>query len=295
MDKAVIIPCYNESKTIYAVVSSFRAVLPQARIIVFDNGSSDISTQEALRAGAEVFAVHAPGKGNVVRQALKTISADIYIVVDGDDTYDAADVQALLRPIQQGHVDMAIGKRYSTGAAMPSMNRLGNLFFSWLASHCFRTKLNDILSGYRAFNRRVVENVPILTFQFEVETEMTLQALHCGLRVAEFPVRYRPRPVGSRSKLRPLQDGVSILLTIVSLFRDLKPLTFFGSCALLVWMIAVIYGYILYRIPGDSTVFHVVMVIALGIIGWILFLIGFAVHAIDRRFSELRAIMERAK
>lgn len=231
---AVVVPCFNEELTIAKVVSDFRNVLPQASVYVFDNNSTDRTTEEATQAGAIV--VHSPqqGKGNVIRHIFQAIEADIYILVDGDDTYPAAAAPAMIEELKRNQLDMLVGVRlgeYQKGA-FRRFHLFGNTVISWLISVSFRTKLKDVLSGYRALSRDFVAMVPIRAEGFEVETEMTLQALSKRLRVGETPVAYGSRPPGSISKLDTLSDGVLILRSILMLLRDYRPFVFFSTLGL---------------------------------------------------------------
>jgi len=212
----VAIPCLDEAPTIGKVVAEFRAQLPQAEILVVDNGSSDGSPEAARAAGAGVVEEPRRGKGHAIQRILSTTQAQVCVVVDGDDTYFAEDVHALLRAMEDGSVDMAVGDRLgrASSVALSDVRRLGNRIFLALINLVFRSSLRDPLSGYRAFSRRFVESVSLSGGGFETETELTLRALEQGLRIVEIPIHYRARPEGSHSKLSPLVDGLRILSTI---------------------------------------------------------------------------------
>jgi glycosyltransferase involved in cell wall biosynthesis len=232
---AVVIPCYDEAPTIRKVVEDFRKALPAAEIYVFDNNSRDGSAELARAAGARV--VHSPlqGKGHVVRHMADVVDADYYVLVDGDDTYPADAAPELLRRAQQAGLDMLVGARleeYEAGAFRP-FHRAGNRLISWLIRVLFRAQLGDVLSGYRVLSKSFVDLVRLRRSGFEVETEMTLQALAKRMAVAELPVRYGTRPEGSVSKLDTWSDGFLIGRCILMLFKDYKPLLFFSALSAL--------------------------------------------------------------
>ncbi|MCL4254634.1 MAG: glycosyltransferase, partial [Anaerolineae bacterium] len=230
---AVLIPCYNEALTIAKVIHDFRAQLPDATLYVFDNASSDETATIAKDLGVAVYYVKHRGKGNVVRQMHRFIQADIYLMVDGDDTYPAEYVQTLIAPIINKQADMVVGSRLldDTTSEFKLLNKWGNRFFLVVLNTIFRVKLTDILSGYRAMTRELVENIPLLSAGFEIETELTIRTLQEGYIIQEVPVNLRKRPEGSYSKIRVLRDGWRILMTIMTLFRDYKPLAFFSLIA----------------------------------------------------------------
>jgi len=228
---AILIPCYNEAPTIGTVVRRFREALPGAEIFVFDNDSTDATAETARGAGASVIAEPRRGKGHVVQSMFRKVEADIYVMVDGDDTYPAEIVERLVAPVRAGRADMVIGSRLhrSSHSQFRPLNRLGNGIFRALLGLIFGVRLTDLLSGYRAFSRRLVRTVPLFGGGFETEAEMTIKALHRGFRIVEVPVDLVDRPPGSQSKIRLIHDGVVILTTILALARDYKPLTFFGG------------------------------------------------------------------
>ena len=229
---AVLIPCHNEAETIGAVVRDFRAALPQARIAVFDNASKDDTIAEARTAGAEVFAERRRGKGNVVRRMFAEISADVYVMADGDGTYDASAAPRLVAMIVDDRVDMAIGVRADVlENAHRSGHALGNRLFNRLYTALFGYAFGDIFSGYRAFSRRFVKSFPALSSGFEIETELSVHATQLRLPIGEIVLPYGKRAQGSVSKLRSISDGWRILRTFVYLLKETRPAVFFGMPA----------------------------------------------------------------
>ena len=231
---AILVPCYNEATTIAKVVGDFRRVLPNAIIHVFDNNSVDGTADRALEAGAQVRAVRLQGKGHVVRRLFADVEADVYLLVDGDDTYHADSADQLVQLVwRQGH-DMAVAVREATVEAAYRVghvfgNRLLTGFLAWL----FGRPCRDVLSGYRAFSRRFVKSFPVLSAGFEIETELTVHALELHMPVGEVVTPYKDRPEGSVSKLNTWGDGFRILRTIVRLFNAERPLAFYGAASML--------------------------------------------------------------
>ena len=231
---AILVPCYNEATTIAKVVGDFRRVLPNATIHVFDNNSVDGTADRALEAGAQVRAVRLQGKGHVVRRLFADVEADVYLLVDGDDTYHADSADQLVQLVwRQGH-DMAVAVREATVEAAYRVghvfgNRLLTGFLAWL----FGRPCRDVLSGYRAFSRRFVKSFPVLSAGFEIETELTVHALELHMPVGEVVTPYKDRPEGSVSKLNTWGDGFRILRTIVRLFNAERPLAFYGAASML--------------------------------------------------------------
>jgi glycosyltransferase involved in cell wall biosynthesis len=226
---AVLIPCYNEAATIGAVVRDFRRALPEAAILVFDNRSSDATTAEALAAGAVVRTVSHRGKGNVVRRMFADVEAEVYLMVDGDGTYDAAAAGVLVKTLVEGGLDMVVGSRVSEHAdAYRPGHRLGNAMLTGTVAFLFGDRFSDMLSGYRVFSRRYAKSFPAAATGFEIETELTVHALQLHMPTAEVPTRYGSRPEGSESKLNTWRDGWRILYTIGRLFKNERPLMFFS-------------------------------------------------------------------
>ena len=234
MKIAILIPCYNEEKTVGKVIADFKKNIPQADIYVYDNNSKDKTFEVAQLAGATVKKEEKQGKGNVVRSMFRDINADYYLLVDGDDTYPAESAQALLAFISNG-VDMVIGDRLSNGMYAKenkrSFHNFGNNLVLFLINRLYGVKLKDIMSGYRVFSRRFVNLYPVLCEGFQLETDLTIFALSHKLKVVEVPVAYRDRPVGSESKLNTYSDGFKVILTIFNLYRYFYPLKYFSFMA----------------------------------------------------------------
>lgn len=243
---AVLIPCYNEELTIEKVVKDFKKELPDADIYVYDNNSKDKTAKIAKNAGAIVKHEYKQGKGNVVRSMFRDIDADIYVMVDGDDTYPAEFVHELIKPIRDGQADMTIGDRLSNGTYQEENKRkfheFGNNLVKKGINMLFDTKLKDIMTGYRVFNKIFVKNMPVMTPKFEIETEMTLYALDKKYIIKEIPIIYRDRPEGSESKLNTVSDGIKVVKTIFNMFKDYKPFQFFGIIALILLVLGLIAG-----------------------------------------------------
>jgi hypothetical protein len=227
---AVLVPCRNEEASVAQVVRDFQHYLPGATVYVYDNGSSDETTQVARDAGARVFSEPLVGKGNVVRRMFADIEADIYVMVDGDGTYDASSAPRLVQYLVTGGLDMVNCARVSTdsGAYRPG-HRLGNRILTGLVARVFGNRLSDMLSGYRVLSRRFVKSFPALSTGFEIETELTVHALELRVPVGELGAPYVSRPRGSASKLRTVRDGLKILGLIVHLVKEERPLQFFSS------------------------------------------------------------------
>jgi len=227
---AVLIPCYNEEATVATVVRDFRASLPAAVIIVYDNNSRDATAARAREAGALVRLETRQGKGNVVRRMFADIEADIYVLVDGDDTYDAAVAPALIGKLIDEGLDIVSGQREATDASAYRRGHvLGNRLLTGLTSLMFGVRVGDMLTGYRIMSRRFVKSFPSAAAGFGIETELTVHAVRMKVPMAEVKTPYRERPAGSASKLNTYRDGIRILLTIVGLMRRERPLIFFGS------------------------------------------------------------------
>ena len=233
---AVLIPCYNESKTIAKVVSDYKAVLPTADIYVYDNNSKDDTDKIANEAGAIVRYERRQGKGNVIRTMFREIDADCYIMIDGDDTYPAENAAEMCRLVLEEKVDMVIGDRLSSTYFEENkrpFHNFGNSLVRGLINRLFHANVKDIMTGYRAFSKPFVKHFPVLSQGFEIETEMTIHALDKNFYIREVPVQYRDRPEGSVSKLNTYSDGAKVLMTIARLFREYKPFLFFSIVAVL--------------------------------------------------------------
>jgi glycosyltransferase involved in cell wall biosynthesis len=289
---AVLIPCYNEEVTVARVVAQFRAELPAADIYVYDNNSTDRTADEAARAGAVVRHERRQGKGFVVQSMFREIDADIYVMVDGDDTYPAAAVHDLIAPVREGRADMSVGSRLhaESRSEFRHLNRWGNRLVLAVLNAVFRVRLTDILSGYRAFYRRFVKGVPLFGGGFEIETELTIKTVARGYNVVEVPVGLTHRPEGSHSKIRFVRDGLLILNTILALFRDYKPLTFFGGAGAFLVLLALAPG--LYAALSSSAASplarQLAAVAAVGLVlcGLLSVTAGLILHSIARRAQE---------
>jgi glycosyl transferase family 2 len=233
---AVLVPCYNEEPTIAAVVQGFRDALPAAKIYVYDNNSIDLTAQRAREAGAIVRTEMRRGKGNVVRRMLADIDADIYVLVDGDNTYHAPSARAMVQKLVEERLDMVVGSRLIAcdDCAFRHGHRFGNRLLTGFVAHLFGRSFTDMLSGYRVFSRRFAKSFPALAAGFETETELAVHALELRMPVSEIVTPYGARPDGSHSKLHTYSDGLRILMTIVKLFKEERPLAFFTIlCAVL--------------------------------------------------------------
>lgn len=290
---AVVIPCYNEEQTVVEVISAFRKSLPEARIYVFDNSSSDRTAELARNAGAVVRHERRKGKGYVVQAMFREVDADIYVMVDGDTTYPAEVVRSLMEPVLRGEADMVIGSRLHRVASSQfrRLNRLGNVLYRWLLNAIFGVRLTDLLSGYRVFSKRLVKSLPLVGGGFEIEAEMTIKAIERGFVILEVPVNLTSRPAGSQSKIRIIQDGWLILSTILTLFRDYKPLTFFGGLGV---GLSLLGGIPTLMATADYVkVGHLsrpgIAVLGAGmmLLGAMSVFAGLVLHTIARRFQEL--------
>lgn len=228
---AVLIPCHNEEAAIASVVADFRAALPDAVIYVYDNNSTDKTSEVAAAAGAVVRFEALAGKGNVVRRMFADVVADVYVMVDGDDTYEAAKAPELVRQVWEDRLDMVVGTRIASpevAGAYPPGHRFGNAMFTGSIARLFGDRFTDVFSGYRAFSHRFVKSFPGLSAGFEIETELTVHALELRMPVGELETAYGERPEGSASKLRTVRDGVRILGVIGLLLKEVRPALFFG-------------------------------------------------------------------
>ena len=246
MKVAVLIPCYNEELTIGKVIDDFKKELPEANIYVYDNNSQDKTGEIAKEHGAIVIKEYRQGKGNVVRTMFRDIDADIYIMIDGDDTYPAEAARKLMEPIIKNEADMVIGDRLSNGTYAKENKRafhnLGNNLVQGLIGLLFKNEIKDIMTGYRVFNRFFVKTMPVMSEGFQIETEMSIHALDKKFRLKEIPIEYRDRPAGSESKLNTFRDGYRVIKALIGLFKDYKPLLFFGTISIVSLILGLLAG-----------------------------------------------------
>lgn len=245
MDKiAVLIPCFNESKTIEKVVKDWKKTLPEAKIYVYDNNSTDNTANIAKKAGAIVKHEYQQGKGNVVRRMFREISAECYILVDGDDTYPATNAKEMVEPILKEGVDMVVGDRLSSTYFEQNkrpFHNFGNTLVRKIINILFKNDIRDIMTGYRAFSYQFVKTFPVLTKGFEIETEMSIHAVDKNMFIKNVVINYKDRPTGSESKLNTYSDGMKVIRTIFRLYRIYKPMAFFGIIALTLTLISTIF------------------------------------------------------
>ncbi len=299
MKIAILIPCFNEALTVGKVVRDVRSVFPNEEIFVYDNNSTDKTAELAIAASAIVRSEPQQGKGNVVRRMFKEVHADIYILVDGDDTYPAETAPLLIQTLLESKADMVVGDRLSNGRYSEENTRafhgFGNNLVRRLINALFRTELKDIMSGYRVFSRDYIRSVPLLSRGFEIETEMTLQALDKGMVIKEIPIAYRDRPPGSFSKLSTYRDGMRVLTTIALLFRDYRPFAFFSAVALFCLIVGTAIGippiveylrfHYVYKVPSA--------ILAAGIIilGSISLTCGIILDSVKKNVKEQHAVL----
>jgi glycosyltransferase involved in cell wall biosynthesis len=245
MDKiAVLIPCYNEEKTIKKVIEDAKRALPEATVYVYDNNSTDNTAKIAKEAGAIVRNEYIQGKGNVIRRMFREIDAHCYIMVDGDDTYPMEFAREMCNLVTEDGADMVVGDRlsstYFTENKRPFHN-FGNSFVRFAINRLFKTNIKDIMTGYRAFSFNFAKTFPVLSKGFEIETEMTIHAVYNNMDVRNVVVEYRDRPEGSVSKLSTYSDGFKVIMTIVKLYKNYKPFAFFNAIAILLTLVSVIF------------------------------------------------------
>ena len=243
---AILIPCYNESLTIKKVINDFQRELPEADIYVYDNNSTDNTYEIALNEGAIVKKEPRQGKGNVIRQMFFDIEADYYLMVDGDDTYPAEYAQELIAALREERADMVIGDRLSNGTYFNENKRAFHDFGKNLVKNSinrlYQANIKDVMTGYRGFNRMFVKSFPVMSSGFQIETEFTIHALDKRFKLVEIPIDYRDRPEGSESKLDTYSDGMKVLLTILKMFKDYKPLLFFSVFSLIFFLFGLVFG-----------------------------------------------------
>ena len=299
---AVLIPCYNESMTVAKVVADYKAALPEADIYVYDNNSTDGTDEIARAAGAIVKYEYRQGKGNVIRSMFRDIDADCYLMIDGDDTYPAEHAREMCDLVLEKGVDMVIGDRlsstYFTENKRPFHN-VGNKTVRFLINQIFKSKVKDIMTGYRAFSKPFVKNFPVLSKGFEIETEMTIHALDKNFLLHEVPVNYRDRPEGSVSKLNTVRDGIRVLKTIFRLFSEYRPLKFYCLWSVLCFAFAT--GFLIpvlvdYFKTGLVLRFPTLLVcMATFIVGVLLFACGLILHVVAKKHKMLFELMMNRK
>jgi len=284
---ALLLPCLNEEPTLAKVIRDFRKHIPGVAVYVFDNGSTDRSAEIALEENAKLIRVPQRGKGNVVRKMFEAVDADYYIMVDSDDTYDASRVWELMNPVMNEGVDMVVGSRVADSqGAYRKFHRLGNSLIMTLINTLFSSHFSDICSGYRVMSRNFVKNIPLLRDGFEVETELTVYSLINGFSVREVPLPYGTRPENSFSKLRTFSDGYKVLLTIVWLLRDTRPLLFFSLLSAALFFA----GVLPLRIAQQENLFAPLVLSFLSIA---IFSTGLVLNTINVKFSEIQVLARR--
>lgn len=297
---AVLIPCYQEEKTIAKVVRDFKEALPHADICVFDNNSTDDTARIARAAGANVRREKRQGKGFVVASMFEQVDADIYIMVDGDDTYDAKSVNALLLPILKGDADMTVASRLHGFAdnSFRNFHIMGNRLVCSIINWMFDADINDIFSGYRAFTRQAAQLIPITAKGFDVETELTLQALYRGLVIREVPAPYGARPEGSYSKLKTSSDGLLVLLKLFLMIRSYKPLTFFGGSSILLALAALAAGFKpLLEFVRDhqiQSIASVILAASLVVLSFFSLGLGLILNSVNLRLLEVEKLIQKS-
>jgi glycosyltransferase involved in cell wall biosynthesis len=297
---AVLIPCYNEEFTVARVIRDFRAQLPEAEIVVFDNNSTDGTSAIAAAEGAVVVREAKQGKGYVVAAMLNKIDADIHVMVDGDCTYPADRVHDLIAPVAEGRADQVVGARRAVdpGKAYRPLHGLGNRVVTSLVNSVFGSHLGDVMSGYRAYTRELAQSVPVLSGGFDIETEFTLQCLEKGFVIVEVPVAYHERPEGSHSKLSTYRDGFRVIVRIVRILKDFRPFLFFGGLAVASALLCLLCGYLpVMDYIRERYVYHVPLAVLAGFLGTIsigLLQTGVVLATINTRFLELSALHRRA-
>ena len=292
---AVLIPCYNEELTVEKVVTDFKRELPAADVYVYDNNSKDKTAALASSAGAIVRKETAQGKGNVVRTMFKDIDADVYILVDGDDTYPADEVHKLIQPVLEGNADMVIGDRLSNGTYFEENKRgfhgFGNNLVRNLINFLFKSNINDIMTGYRVYSRRFVKNMPVMSSGFQIETEMTIFSLVYRMKLVEIPITYRDRPAGSESKLNTFSDGFKVLVKLFDLFKNYRPMLFFSCISVLFIIIGFIIGIPVItefiRTSFITKIPSAVLAASLFIIAFLFFMVGIILDAIKNQMCVL--------
>ncbi len=296
MRVSVLLPCHNEALTIGNVVRGFRTALPAADVYVYDNASTDGTSVIAREAGAIVRHSPALGKGNVVRRMFAEIDADVYVLADGDETYEVGAAPELIRQLRTQFLDMVVGRRVETADSehvYPPGHRFGNRMLTGIVQRLFGATCEDMLSGYRVFSRRYVKSFPAFSRGFETETEMTVHALDLAMPFAEVPTEYRVRPGESTSKLRTIPDGLRIARFILRLWKEYEPLRFFGTLALMSGFLAAITA--LFGPQLVSRTLSGQMAIALSGLGIVLATAGVILDTVSRSRREIKRIMYLAQ
>lgn len=289
---AILIPCFNEEASVAEVVKQFRAQVPDAEIYVFDNNSTDQTAKCAREAGATVFYERRQGKGFVTQAMFREVDADVYVMVDGDNVFSSASIHALMAPVIRNEADMVVGSRLHRGARgeFRPLNRWGNRLVLFLLNSIFGVRLTDVLSGYRAFNRKFVKGLPLFGGGFEIETELTIKAVERGYRILEVPVDLTSRASG-QSKVNFFRDGFLIVNTILALFRDYRPLTFFGAIGLSLILAAFAPALVvvlrLEHVSLFAQLASAVLSVGLVLCGLLSLTAGLVLHSIARRSQEL--------
>jgi glycosyltransferase involved in cell wall biosynthesis len=292
---AVILPCYNEEAAIGQTVAAFRSALPDAAIYVYDNNSKDRTVDYARAAGAIVRTERMQGKGNVVRRMFADVEADVYVMADGDATYDASAAPALASRLIEENLDMVVGSRRSeVELAYRRGHRLGNRMLTGMLAQLFGRSFSDILSGYRVFSRRFVKSFPILSAGFEIETEISVHALELRMPCAEIETEYGARPEGSASKLSTYRDGWRILKTILNLYRIERPVLFYGNIGVILLIVALLLAIPLIStyaqtglVPRQPTA---ILITGLGILAFLSFFSGLILDTVTRGRREMRRL-----
>ena len=290
---AVMIPCYNEEVTVEKVIRDVRAALPEAQICVFDNNSTDRTAQLAEAAGAVVFREKRQGKGFVVQNMFSRVEAEVYVMVDGDDTYDLARLPEMVAAIEDDQADMLVGSRLENCAekSFRPLHSFGNRLVAWLINRFFGGGLSDIMSGFRVMNREFVKSITLSATGFEVETELTVKALKLHAVIDEMPIAYRARPLGSFSKLSTLRDGSLVIRTIFMICKDYKPLLFFSGLACCLCVLSLASGApVISEFLATRYIRHVPLAIlasGLMILAMISFITGVILDCINRRLDEI--------
>lgn len=296
---AVAIPCYQEALTIGKVVADFRRELPAAHIYVYDNNCTDGTGEIAAKAGATVIREKRQGKGYVVAAMFEQIQEDILVMVDGDDTYEAGHIHKLLEPVLRGDADMTVATRLTSHGdkSFRPLHVAGNQMVCGIINWMFKSKVSDIFSGYRAFSREAARQIPVTTKGFDIETELTLQALYRGQVIKEMPAPYRARPTGSFSKLNTFSDGVRVLLRLFLIVKSYKPLTFFGGIALALFALGLLAGALpIYEFITEHYVHRVpsaILAASLVMLSFFSLGLGLILNSMNLRLLEIEQLISK--